>query len=182
MTAVLELLDNEEVAPSKGLHVTTLEFTSTPDDNTVKIQFVRPQSDEILPSSLHPRRWHGQLSCFDHVPIIGRSSPTRRGRGHGRLPELDDAVLGDRGGAVSSRAQRHRRRLRFVVAQAAELRIDAAHIVVAGERRRELTWPPVSRWRATAMWASSAGCMRCPVHRRGLAAGSVPLVDRDNGS
>src|SRR5262245_2050836 len=49
MTAMLEMLDNEDVAPSKGLDVSTLEFTSAPDGNTVKIRLIRPQTDEVLP-------------------------------------------------------------------------------------------------------------------------------------
>ena len=46
MTAAFEALDNEDIAPSKGLEVRTLEFTSAPDGNTIKIQFIRPRSDE----------------------------------------------------------------------------------------------------------------------------------------
>src|SRR3954453_17662898 len=47
--AMLEMLDDESVAPSKGLDVSTVEFTSEPDGNTIKIQLIRPQSDEPLP-------------------------------------------------------------------------------------------------------------------------------------
>lgn len=39
----------EEVAPSAGLSIGTLEFTSRPDQNTVKIQYIRPDTDEALP-------------------------------------------------------------------------------------------------------------------------------------
>src|SRR5262245_16341420 len=49
MTAMLEMLDNEDVAPSKGLDVSTLEFTSSPDGNAVKVRLIRPQTDEVLP-------------------------------------------------------------------------------------------------------------------------------------
>jgi hypothetical protein len=45
------------VAPSKGLSVSTLEFTSQPDGNTLKMLFTRPGGDEVVPCiSLHPRR------------------------------------------------------------------------------------------------------------------------------
>ncbi len=136
MTAFLELLDNEDVAPSKGLHVTTLEFTSTPDGNTVKIQFVRPQTDEILPCVYYI---HGggmaSFSCFDGmyrswariianqgvavamVDFRNSMTPSSATEVAPFPAGLNDCVAG----------------LRFVVAQAAELRIDAAHIVVAGE-------------------------------------------------
>ena len=63
---MLEMLDNEDVAPSKGLDVSTLEFTSTPDGNTMKVQFIRPQTDEPLPCVYYI---HGggmaSMSCFD---------------------------------------------------------------------------------------------------------------------
>ena len=79
MTAFLELLDNEDVAPSKGLHVTTLEFTSTPDGNTVKMQFVRLQSDEVLPC-VYYIHGGGMASSRASTACTGRgpaSSPTR---------------------------------------------------------------------------------------------------------
>lgn len=49
MKAMLDLVDNEDVAPSAGLSITTHEFTSSPDGNTVKIQFIRPDGNEVLP-------------------------------------------------------------------------------------------------------------------------------------
>jgi acetyl esterase/lipase len=39
----------EHVAPSGGLVVRTETFSSSPDGNTVKIQFIRPEGDEIVP-------------------------------------------------------------------------------------------------------------------------------------
>jgi acetyl esterase/lipase len=136
MTAVLEMLDNEDVAPSKGLNVSTLEFTSQPDGNTVKMQFVRPQTDEVVPCVYYI---HGggmaSLSCFDgmyrswgriiaHQGVAVAMVDFRNSMTPSSAPEvapfpagLDDCVSG----------------LKFVVAQAAELRIDPAHIVVAGE-------------------------------------------------
>lgn len=47
--AGLALLDNEDVAPSAGLSISTIEFESQPDGNTVKIQYIRPEGDEVLP-------------------------------------------------------------------------------------------------------------------------------------
>ena len=136
MTAILEMLDSEDVAPSKGLDVSTIEFPSTPDDNTVKIQFVRPQTDDLLPCVYYI---HGggmaSLSCFDGLyrswaRIIANQGVAvamvdfRNSMTPSSAPEvapfpagLNDCVAG----------------LRFVVAQSAALRIDPAHIVVAGE-------------------------------------------------
>jgi acetyl esterase len=47
--ALFDTMDREDIAPSTGLTVRTETFTSTPDGNTVKIQFVRPEGDETLP-------------------------------------------------------------------------------------------------------------------------------------
>jgi acetyl esterase len=136
MRAMLEMLDNEDVAPSKGLDVSTMEFTSTPDGNTVKIQFIRPQSDDVLPCVYYI---HGggmaSMSCFDGMyrswgRIIANQGVAvamvdfRNCMTASSAPEvepfpagLDDCVAG----------------LRFVVSKAADLRIDPAHIIVAGE-------------------------------------------------
>ena len=136
MVAMFEMLDNEDIAPSKGLEVSTLQFTSNPDGNTIKVQYIRPQTDEVLPCVYYI---HGggmaSMSCFDGMyrswgRIIAAQGVAvamvdfRNCMTPSSAPEvapfpagLDDCVSG----------------LRFVVAQAAELRIDPAHIVVAGE-------------------------------------------------
>jgi len=136
MMAMMDLLDNEDVAPSKGLNVSTLELTSTPDGNTVKLQFIRPQTDEVVPCVYYI---HGGgmavLSCFDGQyrawgRIIANQGVAvamvdfRNSQMPSSAPEvapfpagLNDCVSG----------------LRFVVDRASELRIDPAHIVVAGE-------------------------------------------------
>ena len=136
MTAMLEMLDSEEVAPSKGLDISTLEFTSSPDGNTVKVQFIRPQVDDVLPCVYYI---HGggmaSLSCFDGMyrawgRIIANQGVAvamvdfRNSMTPSSAPEvapfpagLNDCVSG----------------LSFVLAQAADLRIDPAHIIVAGE-------------------------------------------------
>jgi len=49
MAQMLEMFDDEQVAPSAGLAISTHEFTSAPDDNKVKIQYIRPESDATLP-------------------------------------------------------------------------------------------------------------------------------------
>jgi acetyl esterase/lipase len=136
LTAMLEALDNEDVAPTKGLDVSTLEFTSSPDGITVKVQFIRPQIDDVLPCVYYI---HGggmaSLSCFDgmyrswgriiaHQGVAVAMVDFRNSMVPSSAPEvapfpagLNDCVSG----------------LEFVVANAADLRIDPAHIVVAGE-------------------------------------------------
>jgi acetyl esterase len=44
-----DAMDSDEVAPSAGLTIRTETFTSAPDGNIVKIQFIRPDNDETLP-------------------------------------------------------------------------------------------------------------------------------------
>jgi acetyl esterase len=48
-TAVFDAMDSEEIAPSTGLTVRTVTFTSAPDGNTVKIQYFRPDNDQTVP-------------------------------------------------------------------------------------------------------------------------------------
>ncbi|HEY1650803.1 MAG TPA: alpha/beta hydrolase [Acidimicrobiales bacterium] len=65
MQSFFDFCDTEEVAPSTGLTTTTREFTSRPDGNTIKVQVIRPDSDEVLPCVYYI---HGggmaALSCF----------------------------------------------------------------------------------------------------------------------
>ena len=60
MDAMLDLIDDETIAPSAGLDISTLEFVSEPDTNTVKIQFIRPEvGHPAALRLLHPRWRHG---------------------------------------------------------------------------------------------------------------------------
>lgn len=47
-TASLEMYDNEDIASSVGLRIEEFEFQSTPDNNTVKGLFTRPDSTETV--------------------------------------------------------------------------------------------------------------------------------------
>lgn len=62
----LDLCDNEQVAPSDGLVITNKSFTSAPDGNIVQIQFIRPNTDDVLPCVYYI---HGggmtTMSCYD---------------------------------------------------------------------------------------------------------------------
>lgn len=62
---LLEMMDTEEVAPSEGLEISELDFTSQPDGNTIKIRFVRPAGQENVPCVYYI---HGggmmTFSCF----------------------------------------------------------------------------------------------------------------------
>jgi acetyl esterase len=133
---IQDLCDTEEAAPSAGLTVTTTQFTSDPDGNTVQLQVIRPDADAPLPGVYYI---HGggmaSMSCFDgmyrgwgkHIAANGvvvvmvdfRNCVTPSS-----APEvapfpagLNDCVSG----------------VRWVAAHAVELGIDPDRLVVAGE-------------------------------------------------
>lgn len=63
--AFMDQFNNEEVAPSAGLSITTREVVSSPDGNTIKLQIIRPISDKRLACVYYI---HGggmvSLSCY----------------------------------------------------------------------------------------------------------------------
>ncbi len=134
--SILDMCDTEEAAPSTGLSLSTTQFVSEPDGNTVNLQVIRPESDVALPGVYYI---HGggmaTMSCFDgmyrgwgkHIAangvvvvmvdfrncVVASSAPEV-----GAFPAgLNDCVSG----------------LRWVATHAADLGIDPARIVVAGE-------------------------------------------------
>jgi acetyl esterase/lipase len=46
---MLEAMDSEAVTPSAGLRISSESFRSEPDGNTVQVQVIRPDTDEVLP-------------------------------------------------------------------------------------------------------------------------------------
>jgi len=132
----LDACDNEDVAPSAGLEIQDFEFTSEPDQNTARIQFIRPQSSDPLPCVYYI---HGggmaSLSCYyGNYKAWGRMIANqgvavamvefRNAVTPSALPEvapypagLNDCVSG----------------LKWVASQADRLGIDPNRIIVAGE-------------------------------------------------
>jgi len=136
LSAMHFLFDNEAVAPSKGLRITTETFTSSPDGNSVKIQYFRPDTPERLPCVYYIHGGGMQImSCFDGMYkawgrlIAGKGVAVamvdfRNSIRPSSAPEvapypagLNDCVSG----------------VRWISANAARLNIDPARIVVAGE-------------------------------------------------
>ncbi len=66
MKAVTDFIDNEELAPSKGLTITEKDIVSDPDGNTIKLRIIRPDTKEKLACIYYI---HGggmaSLSAFD---------------------------------------------------------------------------------------------------------------------
>ena len=132
----LDLSDTEAVAPSAGLTVRDLHFTSEPDGNRANIQFIRPDGDEAKPCVYYI---HGggmqSMSChYGNYRAWGRIIAAcgvavamvdfRNCLTPSSVPEvapfpagLNDCVAG----------------LKWVAAHADELGIDAGRIIVAGE-------------------------------------------------
>jgi acetyl esterase len=134
--AIQDLCDSEEYAPSAGLTVRTMQFSSEPDGNTINLRITKPDTTEALPCVYYI---HGggmaTMSCFDGMyrgwakliaangvavvmvdfrnSVVASSAPEVAPFPAG----LNDCVSG----------------LRWVVARAAEIGIDPERIVVAGE-------------------------------------------------
>jgi acetyl esterase len=136
MRAFMDLCDTEDAAPSAGLRVHTEKVPSQPDGNTIHLQVIRPDNDEVVGCVYYI---HGggmsSLSCYDGMyrgwgKIIAANGVAvvmvdfRNCVTASSVPEvapfpagLNDCVSG----------------LKWVVASAAQLGIDPARVVVAGE-------------------------------------------------
>jgi acetyl esterase/lipase len=134
--ALFDAMDSEDVAPSAGLTVRTETFTSSPDGNTVKIQYIRPDNDETVPCVyyIHGGRMQFSSCYLGNYQTWSRMIAARgvavamvdfRNSVHpSSAPEvapfpagLNDCVAG----------------LKWVHANADALRIDPTRIIVAGE-------------------------------------------------
>jgi acetyl esterase/lipase len=136
LTALMDALDSEELAPSTGLTTTTHEFVSSPDGNTIKVQLIRPDGAAPVPCVYYIhggaaapisaflgmyRAW-GRLIAA-HGVAVAMVDP-RMQLAPSSAPEvapfpapLDDCVSG----------------VRWLAGAAAGLGIDAGRVVVAGE-------------------------------------------------
>jgi acetyl esterase/lipase len=134
--AMMDAVDNEEIAPAKGLALRIERFQSHPDGNWVNIRYIRPDNDHIVPCVYYI---HGggmaSMSAYDGMyrawgKIIAGNGVAvamvdfRNCVTASSAPEVEPfpAGLND---CVSG--------LKWVQAHHAELGIDADRIVVAGE-------------------------------------------------
>ena len=136
LEALYAHLDTEEAAPAVGLSITTHEFTSAPDGNTVRIQFIRPDNDDVLPCVYYIHGGGMQTgTCFGAMYRMWGKVLAAQGIAVAMVdfrnclvpssaPEIEPfpAGLND---CVSG--------LKWVTSQADALRIDAGHVIVAGE-------------------------------------------------
>ena len=135
--AFAERMDTEELAPSTGLTVTVETFTSEPDGNTIQVRFVRPDFAGERPPCVVYLHGGGMASqsCFEgNYRVWARMIAAcgvavamvdfRNSVAASSAPEvapypagLNDCVSG----------------VRWVVANADRLGVDAGQIIVAGE-------------------------------------------------
>jgi acetyl esterase/lipase len=136
MTGFMDTIDNERIAPSAGLTITTETIPSQPDGNRINLRIIRPQGVEVLPCVYYI---HGgamaSFSCFDGPyrawgKIIAANGVAvvmvdfRNALTPSSVPEvapypagLNDCISG----------------LKWTLAHAAALHIDPENVVIAGE-------------------------------------------------
>ncbi len=140
MAAKLEDLyarfDTAEVAPFDGLRIETREFASSPDGNTIKVQFIRPDNDDVLPGVVYLHGGGMQTgSCFNamyrmwgrvlaHQGLAVAMIDFRNCLTPSSAPEIEPFPAGLHD-CVSG--------VRWTAANADDLGIDPGHVVVAGE-------------------------------------------------
>ena len=136
LTTFMDMCDTEDIAPSDGLVLTEHVIASDPDGNKINIRFVRPEGDELLPCVYYIHGGGMQaMSCYDGnyrawARIIAAQGVAvamvdfRNALVASSVDEvapfpagLNDCVSG----------------VKWVAANHAELRIDPARIIVAGE-------------------------------------------------
>ncbi len=136
MLSFMDLADTEELAPSKGLSITEFSLTSQPDGNEINLRFIRPDNTDLLPcvyyihgggmasSSCYDgnyRAW-GKIIAAEGVAVAmidfrNSISPSSVKEVAPYPAGLNDCVSG----------------LKWVAERHADLGIDPARIVVAGE-------------------------------------------------
>ena len=136
MAVFMDMVDNEQVTPSRGLDISTRSFTSAPDGNDIKVQLIRPEGDEVLPCVYYIHGGGMQaMSCFDGLYRAWGKMIAAQGVAVAMVdfrnclvassaPEVEPfpAGLND---CVSG--------VKWVHANARELGVDPQHLIVAGE-------------------------------------------------
>jgi acetyl esterase len=136
MANIMNMADDETVAPSTGLRFSREDIVSSPDCNTIKLQIIRPDTDENVACVyyIHGGGMASMSSFFGNYKAWGRVLASkgvavvlvefRNSVAPSEVPEvapypagLNDCVSG----------------LRWVVENAAKIGIDPARIVVSGE-------------------------------------------------
>ncbi len=134
--ANLNRIDSTDLAPLEGLDISTLEFTSAPDGNQIKVSFMRPQVEGPVPCVYYMHgggmqtmsAFLGMYKCWGRLiaqqGVAVAMVDFRNALYPSSAPEvapfpagLNDCVSG----------------VRWLAGQADELGIDASKIILAGE-------------------------------------------------
>ena len=175
------------IAPSAGLSVRTERFTSSPDGNSVNIQFIRPANDKILPCVYYNhgggmattscyygnyRAWGRMIAAQGvAVAMVDFRNAVRASSAPDVAPYpagLNDCVSG----------------LKWVHANASKLSIDTSRLIVAGESGGgNLTLATgLKLLRSGDIGLVQGLYMRCvPTSLRRVAAAAETLLDRQRG-
>jgi acetyl esterase/lipase len=135
-TAIFDAMDSEDVAPSTGLAVRTETFTSSPDGNTVKIQYIRPKDDRVVPCVYYIHGGRMQMnSCYQgNYKTFGRLIAA-----HGlavAMVDFRNSVHPDSAPEIApfpAGLNDCASGLRWLHTNAASLAIDPGRVIVAGE-------------------------------------------------
>ena len=136
ITALLGAADNEDVAPSKGLNITEHSVVSKPDGNTINVRLIRPDEESSLPAVYYI---HGggmqSMSCYDgNYRAWGRIIAAQGVAvamvdfRNALIPSSVDEVAPFPAGLNDCVSGLH-----WLIENAADLGIDAARVVIAGE-------------------------------------------------
>ncbi len=136
LAGFLDACDSEAVAPSEGLLISEHAITSQPDGNTINVRLIRPAGSQPLPCIYYIHGGGMQvMSCDDgNYRAWGRILAAqgvavamvdfRNALVPSSVPELAP-FPGGLNDCVSG--------LKWVIANAAELGVDPAHVIVSGE-------------------------------------------------
>lgn len=129
-------MDSEDVAPSTGLTVRTETFVSSPDGNTVQIQFIRPDSEATVPCVYYI---HGGRMAFSSCYLGNYKTWGRMIAGQGvavAMVDFRNSVHADTAAQIAPYPAGLNdcvSGLRWVHEHADDLGIDPQRIVGAGE-------------------------------------------------
>jgi acetyl esterase len=136
MKAMFDMVDNEDVAPSAGLEISTHEFTSQPDGNPINVQFIRPVSADPLPCVYYI---HGggmqSMSCYDGIYRAWGKIIAQQGVAVAMVDFRNCLTASSAAEVLPFPAGLNdcASGVKWLAAHAADLNIDPAHIVIAGE-------------------------------------------------
>lgn len=136
IAAIMDANDTEEIAPSAGLRITEHEFESSPDGNTIKLRFIRPDNDDVVPGIYYIHgggmasmsAYDGNYRAWAKIIAANGVAVTMVDFRNSISPSSAPEVVKYPGGLNDCVSGFH-----WVVEHAADLGIDPSRITVAGE-------------------------------------------------